>query len=91
METNRKSVIYSLCCQEEENSLLASQFLHLFPKILDEHYKKPGISSSPKEFLSRPEEFLVLLHFFLPNGHLLFITTQFAKQLRKDAETLLLK
>jgi len=84
------SVIYSLACEEEENIVLASQFLNLFPKILDEQYKKPGICANPKEFLSKPEEFLVLLHFFLPNGQLLFILTQFGKQLRKDAETILL-
>jgi len=84
------STAYILICEEEENRLLAAQFLTLFTKVLDEHFKKPGIAAHPKEFLNRAEEFLILLQTFLTNGLLLFINSQVSKQLRKDAESLLL-
>jgi len=80
---------YILICEEDENRLLASQFLNIFTKAIDDHFKKPGVCGYPKEFLSRVEEFLVLMNVFLPNGQLLFISTPFAKYLRKEAESML--
>jgi len=82
--------IGGILCDQDENVSLAHYFLNLFPKVIDEHFKKPGISMFPKEFLLKLEEFLLLLHTFLPNGQLLFANSQLIKYLKKETDTLLL-
>eukprot|EP01119_Soliformovum_irregulare_P000727 TRINITY_DN10538_c0_g1_i1.p1 TRINITY_DN10538_c0_g1~~TRINITY_DN10538_c0_g1_i1.p1 ORF type:complete len:217 (+),score=28.77 TRINITY_DN10538_c0_g1_i1:1-651(+) len=85
-----QTVAYVLICDEGENRLLAAHFIQLFIKAIDDQFKKPSASAYPREFLVRAEEFLVLLHTFLPNGQLLFISPPLIKHLRKEAESLLL-
>jgi len=79
-----------LLCEESENRLLGCHFLNVFTKILDDQFKKNSIAASPKEYLSKLEEFLVVLHTFLPNGQLLFMNSQYTKQLRKEVDSILL-
>jgi len=84
------STIYVLLCEETENRLAASHFLNTLPRILEDHFKKTGIAASPREFLSKLEEFLVVVHTFLPNGQLIFMNAQYSKQLRKEVDSVLL-
>jgi len=84
------SCAYTLICEVDENRLLASNFLELFPSILNEHFKNPQISAQPKEFLVKPEEVLLPLHHFLPNGQLLFMNQQLLKQLKRDVDDILM-
>eukprot|EP01114_Cavostelium_apophysatum_P006398 TRINITY_DN17685_c0_g1_i1.p1 TRINITY_DN17685_c0_g1~~TRINITY_DN17685_c0_g1_i1.p1 ORF type:complete len:209 (-),score=16.91 TRINITY_DN17685_c0_g1_i1:21-566(-) len=85
------SAAYILVCEEEENRALGMMFLNQFIRIIDDHFKKPGIAAHPKDFLGRAEEFIILLQTYLPNGLLLFSNQHFTKQLRKDSESLLSK
>jgi len=81
---------YVLICEKDENRALGVHFLSVFIKMIDDHFKKPGISAQPKEYLSKPEDFIGLLQTFLPNGQLLFMNNQFIKHLKKEAEVLIL-
>jgi len=86
-----QSVAYVLICDEDENRALGINFLQNFPKELSEYYKANNQTDQGMEFFSRPEEVLILLQSFLPNGQLLFITPNFAKHLKKEAESTLAK
>jgi len=87
-----KNVAYTLICEEDENPALGSYFLESFPNVLSEYYKKTTPSSTlGMEFFLRPEEVLVLLQSFLPNGQLLFISPNLSKHLKKEAENTLSK
>jgi len=86
-----QAVAYVLICYEEENRALGINFLQNFPKELSEYYKTNMATDQGMEFFSRPEEVLILLQSFLPNGQLLFITPNLAKHLKKEAESTLAK
>eukprot|EP01129_Flabellula_baltica_P005411 TRINITY_DN1962_c0_g1_i1.p1 TRINITY_DN1962_c0_g1~~TRINITY_DN1962_c0_g1_i1.p1 ORF type:complete len:187 (+),score=38.47 TRINITY_DN1962_c0_g1_i1:12-572(+) len=77
-------VAYTIVCDEDENILLASNFLLLFTRLLHDHFKKnqQGILN---EYLTKPEELLALLHKLLPGGHLLFLSNTVSRALRKTA------
>lgn len=47
----QRSVAYVLICEDEENRLLAIQFLNMFMRVVDDHFKKPGISALPREVI----------------------------------------
>jgi len=77
-------VAYTLILELDENRALASQLLGALPRIFSDLTKKP--SSTGYEFFNRPEEALILINSFLPNGQLLFITPNLAKHLRKEVD-----
>ncbi len=52
-------VAYILVTGEDENNVLATYWLSLFIKSIEEHFKKQGISAMPKEVL--PTIFIMLL------------------------------
>jgi len=85
------SVFYIMVLEPLENTQLAVQFLHNFPNLIDDNFKRSGMSAHPKEFLNRPEEFLIFLHTFLPQGQLRFQNEYFTRFLRKDFESILQK
>ncbi|KAL6042112.1 hypothetical protein QOT17_024593 [Balamuthia mandrillaris] len=80
-----------LVCEPDENRYLAANFLSLFASVLAEHFKSPAITAKPKELLSRPEEIMLLLEVYLPNGLLLFTSSHLSKHWRRQAEPLLAK
>jgi len=77
-------VAYTLILELEENRALATQFLGALPRIFSDLTKKP--SSTGSEFFNRPEEAIILINSFLPNGQLLFMTPNLAKHLRKEVD-----
>mmetsp|Transcript_21564 Transcript_21564/g.30147 ORF Transcript_21564/g.30147 Transcript_21564/m.30147 type:complete len:215 (-) Transcript_21564:65-709(-) len=82
---------YTLVLEEDENRVLASQFLSALPRVLDEHFKKPGLAGNPKEVIAtKMDEVGVLVHTFLPNGQLLFMSPYLIRHLKKEADTILL-
>eukprot|EP01098_Paradermamoeba_levis_P015994 TRINITY_DN8406_c0_g4_i1.p1 TRINITY_DN8406_c0_g4~~TRINITY_DN8406_c0_g4_i1.p1 ORF type:complete len:217 (-),score=69.69 TRINITY_DN8406_c0_g4_i1:4-654(-) len=81
---------YTMICEEEENAVLAANFLSLFIKVLNEHFKFTPATSNTKEMMMKPEEVLVLLQNYLPSGQLLFINSSFARFLKKEVEFVLM-
>jgi len=77
-------------CEVDENQYLAANFLTLFANLLMDQYKSANILTKPKELLNKPEEMLMLLQTYLPNGQLLFISDQYAKHLRREFDESLL-
>eukprot|EP01117_Protostelium_nocturnum_P019188 TRINITY_DN8250_c0_g1_i1.p1 TRINITY_DN8250_c0_g1~~TRINITY_DN8250_c0_g1_i1.p1 ORF type:complete len:280 (-),score=99.89 TRINITY_DN8250_c0_g1_i1:201-947(-) len=84
-----QNLFYSLLCDESENLLNASRFLHSFPKMLAEHFGKQDVTNNPNELLTRVDDVIVLLNSYLPNGLLLFANSGVDKNLKKEAASLL--
>jgi len=83
------STVFVIICEPDENRLLASNFLSLLPRILIDNFKNPQLTIQPKEMLLKPEEVLILIQSYLPNGQLLFANGQFVRHLKRDAEAAL--
>jgi len=83
-------VAYTLICEPDENRILASHFLANLPRIFSDLTKKPA-SVAGGEFFNRPEEALILINSYLPNGQLLFVTPNFSKHIRREVDNNLSK
>lgn len=80
--------LFSMVCYEDENTLLALNFLQLLPRLLTEQYRVQQICQNPREFIARPEELLLLLHTYLPHGLLQTIPNSLAKQLKRESDAM---
>ena len=80
--------LFSLVCYDDENTLLALNFLQLLPKLLVEQYRTQQICQNPRELVARPEEILVLLNTYIPHGLLQTIPNSLAKQLKRESDAM---
>lgn len=80
------AILFSMVCYDDENTLLALNFLQLLPRLLSEQYRTQQICQTPREILARPEELLSLLSTFLPHGLLQTIPNSLAKQMKRDSD-----
>eukprot|EP01133_Synstelium_polycarpum_P010768 gene10768-12543_t len=76
---------FTIICEEDENRLLASNFLTMFGSVVVDHFKNTLSKTLSIEVFSKTDEVLVLLHSYLPNGQLLFTSTQFAKHIKSSS------
>lgn len=83
--------IFTLITEVDENRLLANNTLTQLSKFFAEHFKNPNITSQPKELISKPDEIISILQQFIPNGQLLFISNNLAKQLKRELDSTILK
>ncbi|KYK63247.1 hypothetical protein TGPRC2_220120 [Toxoplasma gondii TgCatPRC2] len=80
-----ESISYALICGAVDNVLLGANFLTLFVHCLAECFATDKIISTQlfaQQLLSRPDIILLVLHFLLPGGQLLFINGSQAKFLK---------
>ncbi|KAN0033563.1 hypothetical protein ACTFIV_000024 [Dictyostelium citrinum] len=82
-------VCFTIICEDDENRLLASNFLTLFSNVIVDVFKTTITKTiNPMDILTRSEELLLLLNSYLPNGQLLFISNQFSKQIKTNIQQL---
>ncbi|KAK5574412.1 hypothetical protein RB653_009687 [Dictyostelium firmibasis] len=82
-------VCFTIVCEDDENRLLASNFLTLFSNVIVDVFKTTITKTiNPMDILPRSEEILLLLNSYLPNGQLLFISNQFSKQIKTNIQQL---
>lgn len=74
---------------EDANVHLAAHFLCVFIAACTEHFGHFGIFQSPVQFYNRPEEVLVLLDKFLPNGQLMYLRGNLVKVYLEEAQSVL--
>ncbi|CBZ51427.1 conserved hypothetical protein [Neospora caninum Liverpool] len=80
-----ESISYALICGAVDNILLGANFLTLFIHCLAESFASDKIISTQlfaQQLLSRPDLILLVLHFLLPGGQLIFINGSQAKFLK---------
>ncbi|KAM9983330.1 hypothetical protein ACTFIY_000066 [Dictyostelium cf. discoideum] len=82
-------VCFTIVCEDDENRLLASNFLTLFSNVIVDIFKTTITKTiNPMDILPRSDEILLLLNSYLPNGQLLFISNQFSKQIKTNFQQL---
>lgn len=86
-----EACIFTIIAHPDENRLHINYILTHFAKVLSDHFKNPHVTSQPKEILSKPDEILVLLHHFLPNGQCVYMSTPLMKQLKREIDSTILK
>eukprot|EP01091_Cochliopodium_minus_P009892 TRINITY_DN2536_c0_g1_i1.p1 TRINITY_DN2536_c0_g1~~TRINITY_DN2536_c0_g1_i1.p1 ORF type:complete len:173 (-),score=30.12 TRINITY_DN2536_c0_g1_i1:55-573(-) len=82
--------VFTIVCDRNENTLLASTFVDIFIKTLNEHFKNDKLFIQPTELLNKPEEVLILLSTYLPNGKLLISTSKHIKHLKTESDNTIL-
>lgn len=83
---------YSMICEEDESRALVAAVLPFLAKLISESKKTAsGPSGVATELLLHPEEVFAILQNYLPNGQLLFLTSNFAKHMKKEVDGIILK
>ncbi|PFH32248.1 hypothetical protein BESB_021890 [Besnoitia besnoiti] len=81
-----ESISYALICTALDNVLLGANFLTLFIHCLADSFASDKVASTQGSFaqqlLSHPDIILLVLHFLLPGGQLIFINGNQAKFLK---------
>eukprot|EP00005_Dracoamoeba_jomungandri_P013421 CAMPEP_0174271228 /NCGR_PEP_ID=MMETSP0439-20130205/47168_1 /TAXON_ID=0 /ORGANISM="Stereomyxa ramosa, Strain Chinc5" /LENGTH=149 /DNA_ID=CAMNT_0015361087 /DNA_START=92 /DNA_END=541 /DNA_ORIENTATION=- len=80
---------FVLICEEDENRLLASNFIRKFAIIVMDHFKNTQLAMNPKEVSAKLDEILLLLDNFLPDGQLLFSSPHFTAHLQKEFDEMM--
>lgn len=83
--------IFTMIANPDENRLHINYLLAHLAKVFADHFKNPHITSQPKEILSKPDEILVLMNQFLPNGQCIFMSTPLVKQLKREVDSTIFK
>jgi hypothetical protein len=78
--------LFSLVCFEDENELLALNFLQVLPKLIIEQYRTQQICQTPRDLMSRPEELVSLLQGYLPHGLLQTLPNSLSKQIKREMD-----
>lgn len=78
--------LFSLVCYEDENQLLALNFLQNLPKLMQDQYRVTQICQNPRDIMMRPEELLTIINTFLPKGLLQTVPNSLMRQLKRESD-----
>jgi hypothetical protein len=96
------SLAYSMICEEDENRALVASTLPFLCKVVlscdkltqiqvISESKKTSQGASAELLLLHVEEVFTILQNYMPNGQLLFISSNFAKHIKKEVDSVMLK